>query len=168
MGVKVSVKGNLGLDKLIDTAKGYDGKKIRVGYWNQGELEMIAGVHEFGVEIRVTPKMRAWFAYQGYPLKPTTTSVKIPERSFLRAGFDANERWFTNHVGDMLQDAFESELPSETILNMFALEFKGKIQEYMRDLKSPALSDMTIERSGRSNPLVDSGQMVGKIRSEVE
>lgn len=168
MGVKVSKKGNLGLENIIDTVKGYDGKKFRVGYWNQGDLEMIAGVHEFGVDIRVTPKMRAWFAYQGYPLKSTTTSIKIPERSFLRAGFDLNEKWFSNYVEGHLMDAFNSEIPPEKILKMFALEFKGKIQVYMRNLRSPALSDMTIERSGRSNPLVDSGQLVGKIRSEVE
>ena len=42
-------------------------KKIKIGVLgNDSELQMIAHVHEYGADIPVTPKMRAWFAYQGY------------------------------------------------------------------------------------------------------
>ena len=64
-------------------------KKIKIGVLgNDSELQMIAAVHEYGADIPVTPKMRAWFAGNGYPLKSSTTVIKIPERSFLRTGRD--------------------------------------------------------------------------------
>lgn len=166
MGVKVT--GDLKLDSLTRQARDLDGSGVRTGFWNQGDLEMIAGVHEFGADIPVTPRMRKWFAAQGYPLKASTTVIKIPERSFIRAGYDENEPEFVAFVEKTLHDALETGIPKNRVMDMLALMFKGKIQEFMRDLKEPALSDMTKEMSGRSNPLVDSGQLVGNIRSEPE
>lgn len=166
MGVKVTGKNEV--KKMVEKTKDWDKKKIRTGFWEQGELEMIAGVHEFGMNIGVTDKMRGWFRGQGTSLKKTTTHIKIPERSFIRAGFDANIQEFTAFTDKTLHDALESGIPTKTVMNMLALMFKGQIQEFMRDLRSPPLSKFTIERTGRSNPLVHHGQLIGHIRSEME
>lgn len=51
----------------------------------------LGAVHEFGADIKVTPKMRAFLHYLGIHLKKETTHIKIPERSFLRKVlFDKN------------------------------------------------------------------------------
>lgn len=44
----------------------------------------LGAIHEFGATIQVTEKMRAYLHHIGIHLKPETTSVVIPTRSFLR------------------------------------------------------------------------------------
>lgn len=44
----------------------------------------LGAIHEFGATINVTKKMRAYLHHIGVHLKPETTSVVIPTRSFLR------------------------------------------------------------------------------------
>ena len=44
----------------------------------------LGAIHEFGATINVTEKMRAYLHYIGVHLKPETTSIVIPTRSFLR------------------------------------------------------------------------------------
>lgn len=45
----------------------------------------LAAIHEYGATIDVTPKMRNYLHSIGIHLKPTTYSIVIPARSFLRA-----------------------------------------------------------------------------------
>jgi hypothetical protein len=51
----------------------------------------ISAVHEYGVKIRVTERMRAYLASQGLHLRKSTTVITIPERSFLRSTTDEQE-----------------------------------------------------------------------------
>lgn len=44
----------------------------------------LGAIHEFGATINVTEKMRAYLHHIGVHLKPETTSIVIPTRSFLR------------------------------------------------------------------------------------
>ena len=60
-----------------------DDNHVFVGV-KKGEEVNIAAVHEFGCTIQVTPKMRAYFHYQGIHLKASTQFIVIPPRPFLR------------------------------------------------------------------------------------
>jgi len=141
-------------------------RKIRVGIMG-GDMAMIGRVHEFGARIPVTDKMRKWFAAQGYPLKATTTHITIPERSFIRAGFDESEKEFLDEARKWLIEAFRKGTPSETVLNALGLQLQGMMQTYLRNVSEPPLSDMTIEMTGRSNPLVHTGHLLQAIVYEV-
>lgn len=44
----------------------------------------LGAIHEFGATINVTEKMRAFLHHIGIHLKPETTTIVIPTRSFLR------------------------------------------------------------------------------------
>lgn len=144
-------------------------KKIKVGVLgDESELQKIAYVHEYGYDITVTPKMRAWFARNGYPLKKSTTVIKIPERSFLRNGRDKNEDKVVNKARDMLPDVVQKNVSVDVFVDMIGQEFAGYIQKELRDLKSPPDTKMTIERKGSSNPLIDTGRLIGAIKHEVE
>ena len=144
-------------------------KKIKIGVLgNDSELQMIAAVHEYGADIPVTPKMRAWFAGNGYPLKSSTTVIKIPERSFLRTGRDKNKGAIANKVKTMLPDVIDNNVSVDVFMNMIGQEYAGLIQKEMRNLRTPPNSRMTIERKGSSNPLIDSGRLLGAIKHEVE
>ena len=48
-------------------------------------MGQLAAIHEYGATIDVTPKMRNYLHRIGIHLKPTTYSIVIPARSFLRA-----------------------------------------------------------------------------------
>ncbi len=60
-----------------------DSNNVFVGV-KKGKEVNIAAVHEFGCTIQVTPKMRAYFHYQGIHLKASTQFIVIPPRPFLR------------------------------------------------------------------------------------
>jgi len=93
------------------------------------KMYMVAKVHEYGINIPVTDKMRGWFLAQGMPLQKETKVINIPERGFFRTGFDSNEgeilRTATNAINKVLQGdmtAYEArrevgEFASEKIRN---------------------------------------------------
>ena len=107
MAKKKSVKGGATvLAALRKLMKDLDQKySIRVGiigsqaYEKSGHSDLtnaqLGAVHEFGATINVTDKMRAWLHYHDIHLKPETTTITIPARSFLRDTFlndEAKER----------------------------------------------------------------------------
>lgn len=144
-------------------------KKIKIGVLgNDSELQMIAHVHEYGADIPVTAKMRAWFAYQGYPLKASTTVIKIPERSFLRSGRDKNKGRIENKVKTLLPDVIQNNVSVGVFMDMIGQEYAGLIQKELRNLSAPPNAQMTKERKGSGNPLIDTGRLLGAIKHEVE
>lgn len=164
MGVRVRTDKDM-LKKMQKVAEGLNGKKITVGC--TGEHAWLAGIHEYGCTIQVTPKMRAWFAYQGYPLKKSTTQIVIPERSFLRTGFDTSNAEVLKKVEATMPDVLIGTMSVEKYCEIIGLLLAGKIKDYARDLKSPANSKMTTEMKGSSNPLVSTGKMIEGISYEV-
>lgn len=142
------------------------GKAIEVGVFD-GEAAWLAGIHEFGCTIPVTDKMRGWFKAQGHPLSPSKKVIVIPERSFIRAGFDANVG-DVNKLADQLVSAVAAgQISADVLLDAVGTEMEGRVKTYARDLSSPPDSGFTTERKGSSNPLVDTGNMIGSITHRV-
>lgn len=152
--------------KMRAAVEQLNGHSVEVGCnWMNSWL---AGIHEYGCHIKVTKKMRAWFARNGYPLKKTTTEIVIPERSFLRAGFDEYADGVVELYEDELGDALGGTMPTQLFLQGIGLELASKIKKYARDLSHPPDSRMTTECKGSSNPLVDTGTMIESISYEVK
>jgi hypothetical protein len=53
------------------------------------DMNMIAGLMEKGFTIRVTDRLRKYFAAKGTPLKKSTTHLDVPARPFLQPVFDS-------------------------------------------------------------------------------
>lgn len=169
MGVKISRgDGHERLQRMASVSRQLQGRRMRVGVLDEGEIGMIAHVHEYGCDITVTEKMRAYLHFRGIHLKKETTVIRIPERSFIRAGFDAREADWRSKVNDIIQGCYDGGIPVDTALDMLGLDLAGQIQEFARDLSSPPNSKATVKLKGSSNPLVDTGRMIGAIRHEVE
>jgi hypothetical protein len=164
MGVKVHDENRI--PRVLKELETLGKRNIRVGVMG-GEIAEIAAVHEFGARIEVTPKMRKWFAAQGFPLKKSTTHIVIPERSFIRAGFDEKEKAFIEEAKKWLIEAFRKGTPIDTVLDALGLQLQGMMQTYLRDLDKPPLSKMTIKMTKRSNPLVHTGHLLRAIVYEV-
>ncbi|WP_426353670.1 hypothetical protein [Exiguobacterium sp. R-39] len=157
------------LPQAISAADSFDGKRIRVGYFGEGFTQMLADVHEFGCNIPVTDKMRGFFRYKfGISLKNTTTVIRIPERSFIRAGWDQHGPGIVRKYNQLIGAAILNGVSPEALLSALALEAQGKLQEFARDLQAPANVGLTVDQKGSSNPLVDSGNMIQSMEHKIE
>ena len=127
----------------------------------------IATVHEFGVEIKVTDKMRGYLHSIGIHLKSSTRTIKIPERSFIRAGYDEEKENIIKQSEKLLEKVMRLELPVDVFFNTLGEIIVGRIQEYLTDLRTPPLHPVTIARKGSSNPLIDTGRLRDSITYKV-
>lgn len=161
MGVSHKVVKN-DFPKVVKELKVASGSAVEVGVLKGGHA-WLAGIHEYGCTITVTPKMRAWLHYQGVHLKKETTQIVIPERSFLRTGYDQNRAEVLSHASKLLADVAAGTMSADQMLKGVGLELSSAIRDYALELSSPANSGMTTGRKGSSNPLVDTGDMIGGI-----
>ena len=168
MGVKHIVK----VDRtraLSAAMQALDGRSVEVGVFN-GEHAWLAHIHEFGCTIPVTPKMRAYLHKTGLHLRPGTTAIRIPERSFLRNGYDEKKDEVMRQQDILLDAVIMGGLDADTFLDTVGTVLEGKIKEYAVDLRAPGLHWYTLKQRphGGSNPLVDTGDMIGSITHRVK
>lgn len=101
------------------------------------------------------------------PVFALVRKVTIPERSFIRSGFDA----IVDEMADKMERLFDLvihfEIDPSVFADMFGMEFAGKMQQHARRVKSPPNAAITRNVKGSSNPLHDTGRMIGAIRHEV-
>lgn len=156
------------LRRMSVGAKDLQGRKVNVGYIEGGEMAWLAAIHEYGCRIKVTPKMRAYLHSQGLHLKRDTDEIVIPERSFLRAGYDASKDGVIRKTNPLIADVLGGTMSADEFCKVVGTLLRSRVQDYARDLRSPALHPFTIKQKGSSNPLVGSGDMIGAISYEVE
>lgn len=148
--------------------EGMRGKKVKVGAL-QGDHAWLAGIHEYGCDIPVTPKMRAFLHRQGLHLKDSTTVIKIPERSFLRSGHDANIDRVMQQTNRAISQVLAGKMSVDDMLDLCGEQLATAIKTYMRDLDNPANHPYTVEQKGSSNPLVGTtGGLIESITWEVD
>lgn len=95
-------------------------------------------------------------------------SVTIPERSFIRTGFDNNVDKIGNKIDMLFTEVIELNIDPDVFTDMIGMEFAGMIQRHARTVKSPPNAASTRNVKGSSNPLMDSGRLIGAIRHEVK
>lgn len=160
MGVKWKTKFD-NIPKVTATAETISNKTVEVGAnWANSWL---AGIHEYGCEIKVTPKMRAFLHHQGLHLKDSTTVIKIPERSFLRTGHDENADRIIKQTERALGQVIAGKMSIDDMLDLYGEQMATAIKTYMRDLSKPPNHPYTVEQKGSSNPLVDTGALLESI-----
>lgn len=155
------------LYKMERAATEIEGKKVNVGVLG-GENAWLAAIHEYGCKIKVTPKMRAYLHRQGLHLKKTTEFITIPERSFLRSGFDKNNPAVLKNIERTMPLVLEGKMSVKQYCDTIGLLLSSKIKTYARDLREPPNHPFTIDQKGSSNPLVGTGTMIESITYEVE
>lgn len=150
--------------KRIETL---NSKTIEVGCI-EGKHQWLAAIHEYGCNITVTPKMRAYLHYHGLHLSPKTTEIHIPERSFLRAGHDKEAETVLRKGSMAVGQVLGGYMSEEQLLDMIGQMLATKIKTYARDLSEPPNHPYTVDQKGSSNPLVDTGGMIEGISWRVE
>lgn len=128
----------------------------------------LASVHEYGCNIAVTPKMRAFLHSQGLHLKPSTTVIKIPERSFLRASHDEHSDDVLKSSERALGQVVTGKMSVEQYMEMVGRDYVTMIKDYIVELKTPENHPFTVDRKGSSNPLIDTGNLLSSISYRVK
>lgn len=170
MGAKrKTVRNNIyKVEKSMDSLRG---KKVIVGHLGGGEQAWLAAIHEYGLKIEVTPEMRAWLHANGLHLKKETQYITIPERSFLRSGYDTYHEEVIDKTNHLLGDVIGGTMSADKFCKIIGTLLRDKIREFAIDLKNPANHPFTIKRKGSSNPLVtkaEGGDLIESIVFEVE
>lgn len=167
MSYKIKDKNNI--PKLLKVLEDLDSNKIEVGIFGSDDstVLMIATVQEFGCKIDVTPKMRAYLHSQGLHLKASTTQINIPERSFIRSGFDEQKKKYEERAAKLLDKVLHFELPVQTFMETLGKYIAGQLQEYLTDVRMPPNHPFTAAQKESTNPLIDSGRMRQAIKHRV-
>lgn len=166
--MRIRIKDKNRIPVVIKKVEEFNGQKIHIGVMEDGEMGMIASVQEYGVKIQVTPKMRGFLASRGLHLKKTTTHITIPERSYIRAGWDENEKDMMDRAEEFIKQAITGGVSVDAVMDALGQEGRDRIRDFAVDLKDPANHPFTIEqKNGKSNPLVDSGGLIEAITYKV-
>lgn len=165
MGVKWSTKKNK-FPEMKQVAAELNGRKVNVGVF--GEQAWLAGIHEYGCKIKLTEKMRAYLHSQGLHLKASTEYITIPERAFLRNGYDINIKKVIKDGNTVIGYVLDGSISTDEFLKMIGLILSSHIKDYATILNNPPNHPFTTRRKGSSNPLVDTGDMISSITYEVE
>lgn len=168
MGIKC-IKDESNVDKLLENLAIIQDLKIQIGIMSNagGKMLTIARVHEFGCTIEVTEKMRKYLRHIGIYLKKDTNTINIPERSFIRAGFDENKSNIESRVSTLINSLMHNQIDRETFYEFIGEYTVGLIQEYLTNLSSPPLHPATVKNKKSSNPLVDTGHLRDTITYKI-
>ena len=160
---------------LIKRLKNLESKRIEVGVFagkkhpeSDIDLADLAKIHEYGVTIEVTPKMRAYLHSIGLHLRDDTTHIRIPERSFIRAGWDNNKADVEKRIERFLPKVMELDIDLDTFLEVIGKEVEGRLKKFLVKLHYPPNASFTIRRKGSSNPLIDTGALNDAITHKVK
>lgn len=150
------------VSELMDVLDKLNGTRVEVGVLSSeqdSEMVMIASVHEYGVVIDVTPKMRAYLHHIGIHLKKETSQITIPERSYIRTTYDEKQEELYSLIKAYLPQVINLKMTPETFYGRIGAYLVGQIQKKLTDIREPANHPVTVERKGSSNPLIDSGHL---------
>lgn len=107
--------------------------------------------------------MRAFLHRQGLHLKDSTKYIKIPERSFLRSGFDENNDRIIKNTERAIGLVLDGKMSVDDMLDLYGQQFATAIKTYIRDLSTPENHPYTVKQKGGSNPLIETGSLLLSI-----
>lgn len=166
----VRVEERSRVEEFLRIIRKINNTKIEVGIFgaDDSQILMIANVNEFGINIRVTPKMRNFLRATGLPLKSSTTQIKIPERSFIRGSYDKNRRRIEIMGEVLIEQILNFEITPQQMFDQLGSNLVGMAQEYLTDLRDPKNHPYTLEKKKpKTNPLINTGTLRERITFKV-
>lgn len=93
----------------------------------------------------------------------------VPERSFIRAAFDANQAKYIDHFRLLVGGIYDGKLTVSRALGVIGMETASDIRSLVREGGGipPPNSPATIAAKGSSHTLIDTAQLVGAVSHEV-
>ena len=97
-------------------------------------------------------------------------SVNIPERSFIRAGYDSNEQAIEDIVSTMISHVVFDGWDAESVMDHIGMKIVGLIQEYMNQpFNFKNKGNITKATSNwPDNPLIETGRLRNFVTYRIE
>ncbi|QTL96557.1 hypothetical protein GM661_00520 [Iocasia frigidifontis] len=168
MGVKVKEEFNY-IPEIAKAIEYLGSHHLEIGIFGEDDshILMIARVHEFGVEIEVTEKMRNYLHAIGFHLRNDTDKITIPERSFMRAGFDTKKKDFQKTGEEIVYKVIGLKITPKAGLDILGNYIVTQLQEYLTKISRPPNHPFTAQQKGSSNPLIDEGRLKQAITYKI-
>lgn len=93
-----------------------------------------------------------------------TDDARIPPRPWLDVGVQSGNQDYI----DAIKAGVESDQSLNDTLNVVGVIAEAKVKQFMVDLRTPPNAPSTIARKGSSNPLVDTGSLVGSVTYKIQ
>lgn len=143
-------------------------KKIAVGLFNDEPYVLMYGtVNEYGMDINITDKMRAWLLANGLYVKSTTTAIHIPERSFIRKTFMEKGDQINSAVKINLDQLLTMKIDINTFFNRTGDFLVQIVQQTIENTFAPPNHPFTVQMKGSNHPLIDSGKLFDSITYKI-
>lgn len=165
-----------GVEDIVKTLQELGGKggMVRAGIIegseNYTDVLEYAPIQEFGGEITVTPKMRAFLAYKyDVHLSPKKETIVIPSRPFMRTTFEEHKEEWANIMAQYLDKGVDTNI----ILERVGARMEDDIVATIMSNMEPKLSPMTKKIKEQYCPenadrtLYATGQLAKSIHYEV-
>ena len=168
--------------RVIDRDRGYKAimaevKKLNNSYTSVGvhkgvrrsdssiDMAQLAHIHEFGININVTDRMRGFLHYIGIHLKPSTGQIRIPSRPFMRSWADGNRVKLGNFAKGLYLKVLSNAITAERALGLLGEFGVSGLQKNFTAGEFQPLHPATIanRENGGTRPLVDTGQLRNSI-----
>jgi hypothetical protein len=95
---------------------------------------------------------------------PKDDGTRIPERSFLRAWVDKNKAKIDKFKLVLLRKIIDRQIDAKKAIKLLGEFATGEIKKFIVALKDPPNAPSTIAAKGSSNPLIDTGRMLGAVQ----
>ena len=174
------VKDENHTSELLDIIEQLENTEVRIGVFGEDDstMVMIAAANEFGAHIvpkrakaLAIPVKHDYINQNGKLVKAGSVlmvkAVNIPERSFIRAGFDANVDRIEKLAESLLPSVFRGDLKPQAFYERLGSYTAGLIQMYSIKLRTPPNAAVTIANKQSNNPLVDTGRLQQAITWKV-
>jgi len=137
---------------------------------SDSDMMKIAYVHEYGYDIEVTPKMRAWLHHNGIHLKKDTKYIHIPERSYIRRGYEEGKADFDLAMSDLIGKLFKNEITVDELLQNLGRQAVTDTVGNMGVDTTPisAYTQAHRKASMSSTPLTDTGGLANHITAVIK
>lgn len=156
-------------DTITKELQALDNLSIEIGVFGEDDstMAMIATVHEFGCNIKMTDKMRRYLGAMGLFKNDGNGShpkgdgyIHIPERSFIRSTFDEKIEEWAAFFETRIEKLCNLELTAQQAYSQLGALIVGDIQTRMKSLEPP-LTKFTLEHrpNGGASPLIDTGAL---------
>lgn len=93
---------------------------------------------------------------------------RVPERSFIRAAFDANRERYIEQFKTLIGAVYDRKLTLRRALGLLGQQASSDMRNKIRAGIPPPNAEATIARKGSSKPLIDSGQLINSVSYEVD
>lgn len=151
------------IDELIQRAENVNGKKVIIGPKGSRNRD-IAKVHEYGaIEMPVSGAFGEF-----WKRKTGRDTINIPERSFIRNGWDNNAATLVPYIERVAGQYATGGITDAELFQLTGRKVALAIQDYMRALTAPPNHPLVQEYKGFNDPLIHTGQLLASVDYEVQ